>query len=151
MTMRPLVALSGICFFSVAASAPGTLTVEVNNVRAAKGRVHVDICPEAKFLKDDCPWSADAPARLGVTRVTVAGLPAGRYAAQAYLDENANGKVDRALFGIPKEGIGFSNDAKIRLGPPKFDEAAFTFDGGTQSIRLGLRYFMGPKGPPAAR
>ena len=41
---------------------------------------------------------------------------AGRYAVQAFLDENGNGEVDRALFGIPKEGVGFSNDAKIRLG-----------------------------------
>jgi len=153
VTMRLLLlALSGISFLSAAAPAPvsGSLTVEVANVRVAKGKVHVDICPEASFLKDDCPWSGEAPARLGVTRVTIAGVPAGRYAAQVYLDENANGKVDRALFGIPKEGIGFSNDAKIGLGPPKFADAVFVFSG-TQAIRLGLRYFLGPKGPPAAR
>ncbi|MFT3976540.1 MAG: DUF2141 domain-containing protein [Sphingomonas bacterium] len=132
-----------------AAPAPGVLTIEVGNVRVAKGVVHVDICPEAKFLKDDCPYSGEAPARLGTTRVVVSGLPAGDYAAQAFLDENHNGKVDRALFGIPKEGVGFSNDAKIGLGPPKFSEARFHFDGAGKAIRLNLRYFLGAKGPPA--
>lgn len=147
--MRYGVMLPVILVLNVAASQPqDALTVEVRNVRVAKGVVHIDICPEAKFLKDDCPWSGDAPARLGVTQVTVAGVPPGRYAVQAFLDENSNKEVDRALFGIPKEGVGFSNDAKIGFGPPKFAEAAFQYTGGAQAIRLNLRYFLGPKGPP---
>ena len=28
------------------------------------------------------------------------------------------------MLGIPKEGYGFSNDAKGRMGPPSFDDAA---------------------------
>ncbi len=126
------------------------LTVDVGNIRAAKGVVHVDICPENKFLKEDCPWSGDAPARIGVTRVTVRGVPPGRYAAQAFLDENGNKKVDRGLFGIPKEGVGFSNDARITFEPPKFADAVFSYDGAGGPIRFSLRYFTGAKGPPAA-
>ena len=129
--------------------ARGILTVDVGNVRIAKGVVHIDVCPEAKFLKDDCPWSGNSRAKLGETRVTVANLPAGRYAVQAFLDENGNGEVDRGWFGIPKEGVGFSNDAKIRLSPPKFAEAVFAFDGSARTIRLNLRYFTGAKGPSA--
>ncbi len=123
------------------------MTIDVDNVRGSRGKVHVDVCPEANFLKEDCPYSGEGPAHAGTTRVTVSGLPSGRYAVQAFLDENENGKVDQALFGIPKEGIGFSNDAKIRLAPPKFADAAFAFDGTAQAIRLRLRYFLGPKGP----
>ncbi len=143
--------LASLAFLALpAASAPGgeSLTVEVNNVRVAKGVVHVDICPESLFLKDDCPWSADAPAQIGLTRVTVHGVPAGRYAAQVFLDENRNGKTDRALFGIPKEGVGFSNDAPIRMSPPKWADAVFNYNGAAQTIRLNLRYFLGAKGPP---
>lgn len=136
---------------ALAQPATGTLTVFVGNVRTAKGTVHVDICPQEKFLKDDCPYSGDAPAQLGVTKVVVHGLPPGRYATQAFLDENTNREVDRALFGIPKEGIGFSNDARISFGPPKWQDAVFAFGGGSESIRLDLRYFLGPKGPPKAR
>ena len=151
MHMRRLLPVLPALLLLPAAAAPpqGILTIDVGNVRVAKGNVHVDVCPEAQFLKDDCPWMGNSRARLGDTRVTVANLPAGRYAVQAFLDENGNGEVDRALFGVPKEGVGFSNDAKIRLGPPKFAEAAFAFDGNARTIRLNLRYFMGAQGPSA--
>lgn len=120
----------------------GVLTVQVDNVRAARGHVRVDVCPQARFLKSDCPYSGDAPAVKGTTVVTVRGLPPGHYAVQAYLDENDNHDVDRALFGIPKEGIGFSNGVKVRFSAPKFADAAFQFAGATQAIRFSLQYFL---------
>ena len=135
---------------AMAGPAPlGTLTLEIGNVRNAKGVVHVDICPQGQFLKDDCPYAGDAPAHAGVTTVIVHNLPAGRYAAQVFHDENRNRKVDRALFGVPKEGVGFSNDARISFGPPKWADAVFGFNGDAQSIGLKTRYFLGPSGPAA--
>ncbi len=134
---------------ATAAPPTGTLTLQIGNVRNSKGVVHVDICPQNQFLKDDCPYVGDAPARAGVTTVVVHNLPAGRYAAQVFQDENSNHKVDRALFGIPKEGVGFSNDARISLGPPKWADAVFAFNGEAQTIGLKLRYFLGASGPAA--
>lgn len=128
------------------APAPGHLEIDVGNVRGATGTVHVDICTEAQFL-GDCPRSAEAPARIGVTRLAIEGLPPGRYAAQVYYDENGNHRVDRMLFGIPREGVGFSNDARIRLGPPRWADAVFSYGGQSQAIRLSLRYFVGPNAP----
>ena len=96
-----------------AAAAPAgdeSITVEVTNVRNGRGNVHVDICSQDQFLKEDCSFAAEAPAREGTTLVTIAHVPPGRYAAQVSHDENDNHKVDRGLFGIPKEGIGFSRD-----------------------------------------
>lgn len=136
---------------SLAATTPvptGTLTVDIGNIRRTAGRVHVDVCPQPFFLKDDCPYSGEAPARAGTTQVTVRGIPAGRYAVQIFHDENGNGKVDRALFGIPKEGVGFSRNARIALGPPKWNDAVFDFDGRARRIALDARYFLGASGPP---
>jgi uncharacterized protein (DUF2141 family) len=147
----PLAAMALIGAASAPATEAGPLTVVVTNGRAAKGFVRVDICPQDKFLKDGCIHSASAPARFDTTVVTVPDVPAGRYAAQIFLDENGNGKVDQALFGIPKEGVGFSNDAKIRLGPPKWEEAMFVHNGNAQTIRIRLRYMMGAKGPQDGR
>lgn len=145
MLSRPLRALAPLLV--VGAAPTGSLTVQITNVRNASGVVHVDLCPEAHFLKEDCPLSADAPARAGVTTVIVPGVPAGRYAAQVFHDENRNRKVDRALFGIPKEGIGFSRDAPIRMSPPKWQDAWFDFAGGRQAITLRMRYMLGVSGP----
>lgn len=119
----------------------GSIEVAVSGVRIAKGRVHVDICDQATFLKD-CRWSGDAPAVQGTTIVTIRNVPPGRYGAQGFHDKNSNGDVDRGIFGIPLEGVGFSNDAKIRMSPPKFEEAAFIHDGKDQRISFPLRYFV---------
>jgi uncharacterized protein (DUF2141 family) len=133
-----------------AAPAPlpsGTLVIQVGNVRNATGRVHVDLCPQALFLKEDCPYRAEAPAHPGVTQLVIRGVAPGRYGIQASHDENGNGKVDRGVFGIPKEGVGFSNDAPIRLSPPKWSDAVFAVAPGPQTVRFKLRYFTGASGP----
>jgi uncharacterized protein (DUF2141 family) len=125
-----------------------TVSAGIGNIRNARGHVHIDICPQQHFLKEDCPYSGEAPAHAGTTWVTVHGVPSGDYAIQAFHDENDNHRVDRALFGIPKEGVGFSNDAPIGLGPPKWDAAKVAISGDTH-LRLRMRYFLGASGPDA--
>lgn len=117
------------------------LTVVVDNVRSNAGRVHVALCPQKSFLKDDCALEASAPAQKGTTSVTFANVPPGEWAAQVFQDENGNKKVDRNFIGIPKEGVGFSRDAKIVFSPPKWRDAVFSHEAKAQVIRLALRYF----------
>lgn len=145
-------ALAALAIATLPATAPppgGTLTLRVTNVRNATGSIHVDICRQEQFLTDRCTYDATVPARAGVTLVTVADLPPGRYAAQVFHDENNNRKVDRVLFGkLPKEGLAFSNDAFKRLAAPKWEDAQFAFAGAPQTIQLKVRYLLGASGPP---
>jgi uncharacterized protein (DUF2141 family) len=136
---------------AMAEAVSGSITVNVGNVRSARGVVMIDICPQNRFLEDTCAWHGEAPARLGVTTVTVPNVPAGDYAIQAFHDENSNGEVDRAMLGIPREGVGFSRDARIGLGPPKWRDAYFVHQGRAEVLRFKLRYFMGNKGPTPPR
>lgn len=124
-----------------AAGGPATLVVAVDGVRSARGRVHVELCPEPVFL-GDCPLWAEAPATTGSTSVVFRNLPVGRYALQGYHDENANKSIDRGMFGVPKEGVGFSNDAPIGLGPPRFSRAAIELKPGDNATRFRLRYLF---------
>ena len=133
------------------AEAAGSITMNVGNVRNARGRVVVDICPQDRFLADGCVHHAEVLARAGTTTITVPNVPAGQYAVQAFHDENANGEVDRAMLGIPREGVGFSRNARIRLSPPKWSEAFFVHQGRDETIPVSLRYFMGTKGPTPPR
>ena len=143
-----LMIAAGVLAAPIAQSAPGgTLTVRMSNVRNAKGEVLVAACPQAMFLKETCPYNGSAPARPGMTVVVLHGLPPGQYAVQTFHDENGNRKVDRNFLGLPKEGVGFSNDAPIRMSPPKWADAAFAFNGAEQTIQLKTRYFLGPSGP----
>jgi uncharacterized protein (DUF2141 family) len=118
------------------------IEVTVSGVRSARGLIHVDVCPESRFL-NACPWSAVVPAHAGTVVVTVRNVPPGHYAVQAFHDANANNKVDQGIFGIPSEGIGFSNDAMAHLVKPKFDAAAFDHGAQPQVIAVKLRYFLG--------
>jgi len=147
--MRCRASLLAFLMIGAMPASAATLTAEIDNVRNARGQVHIDVCPQDRFLKDDCPYSGDAIARPGKTIVIVRDVPPGRYAVQAFHDENDNHRVDRALFGIPKEGVGFSNDAPIGLGPPKWADAAFAITNDT-AIRLRMRYFLGASGPAAS-
>jgi uncharacterized protein (DUF2141 family) len=139
--------ISILAMILAAAGGDNTLVVDVSNVNNAKGLVHIDVCDQRRFLKSDCPYAADAPARAGTTEVVVHGVAPGQYAIQAYHDENGNHRVDRLVFGIPKEGIGFSRDARIKLGPPKWEDAVFAFNGSTQRTAFPLHYFLGGGAP----
>lgn len=147
--IRPLLLLAAVLLPAAApVSGSGSLTLQVWNVRNSHGRVHVDVCPQDKFLKENCPYSAAAPAHEGMTLVTVPNLPAGRYAVQAFHDENSNDKVDRVLFGqLPKEGLAFSNDAFKRLAAPTWADAQFAFTGQPTTIQMKMRYLIGSSGP----
>jgi uncharacterized protein (DUF2141 family) len=126
-----------------AAPAYAPIEVAVSGVKVAEGNVHVDICPERQFLTSDCDMWAMAPARIGTTIVIIRDVPPGRYAAQAFHDRNGNGKVDRNFLGIPKEGVGFSNDAPTPMRAPHFADAMFVHGSEPQHIAFTLRHFLG--------
>jgi uncharacterized protein (DUF2141 family) len=137
----------GLIWLSLVAAAPapapsGTIEVAVAGVRNASGEVKVDVCTRATFLKD-CQWTGLAKAHAGTVIVEVHGVPAGRYAIQAFHDANSNGECDQGLFGIPREGVGFSNDAFTGLSRPRFDNAAFDFNGSRLRLMLKLRHMLG--------
>lgn len=47
----------------------------------------------------------------------------GMFAIAAFHDQNADGMLNRNLFGIPTEPYGFSNQARGNFGPPSFEQA----------------------------
>ena len=68
------------------------------------------------------------------------GVAAGRYAAAVFHDEDGDRKL-KTVLGMPREGYGFSNDARPgTFGPPKFETAAFDFDGSSKRVTIRLTY-----------
>lgn len=131
--LMPLVANDG-------AGAP--IEVTVSGLRSAAGQVIVQVCPQATFLKA-CPWIAKVPAQRGTVSVVLPGIPPGHYAVQAWHDANHDGDLNTGIFGIPREGLGFSNDAMPRLMHPKFAVAAFDHGAEPQRVAVKIRYFLG--------
>ena len=119
------------------------LDIELTGVENANGMVRVAVCTPETFATKHCPFGGATPAKPGSVVVSVDGIPPGRYAVQAYHDEDGDGRLRRGLFGIPAEAIGFSRDARVRLGAPSFEDAAIDVTEPATATRLRLRY-VGP-------
>ena len=118
-----------------------TLEIVVGNVRDIRGKVLVSVCNPQRFLSEYCEFNGQSVAHPGEVVVAVPNVPPGTYAVQAFLDDDGDERIRRNWLGMPREGIGFSNDAPFRFGPPSFGDAAFTLGPAGGRIRLNLRYF----------
>ena len=123
--------------------AENIIHVEIGGLRNDKGQM---LC--ALFSSADAfPTKADkAVARLTAKiaeRQAVCdftGVATGTYAVSVEHDENSNGKLDRNFIGMPREGVGASNDAKGHMGPPKFSAACFQYKGGRLELKIHVNY-----------
>lgn len=126
------------------AAAPSTVLVSFTGLRSGKGMLRACLTQNPAFFphceKDPDSLKASTPAQGGAhVRFVVPG--AGEYAITALHDENANARADMWM-GIPREGVGFSENPVITFGPPKFKAARFTVSGGEVSQIVKMRYFF---------
>jgi uncharacterized protein (DUF2141 family) len=64
------------------------------------------------------------------------------YAITVVHDENSNGKLDRNVIGIPKEGVGISGSQKPHFGIPRYERAEFNFPGGRLELPIKIAYLL---------
>lgn len=121
------------------AGATVTLKVVADGLESDAGDV-------AFALFDSAESFLETPLRKGRLEVTegrctwtVEELPPGDYGVSVYHDVNGNGRLDKKAFGFPAEPYGFSNDAPLRLGPPKWEDARFTVGGEDLEVRIEMR------------
>jgi uncharacterized protein (DUF2141 family) len=122
---------------------PNLIHVEVSGLRNDKGQVLCSLFSSAT----DFPKRAERAAAHtqsdilhGHAVCEFTGIAPGTYAISVFHDENSNGKLDTNFMGIPREGVGASNNAKGHFGPPKFDVAAFRFSGGRVDLKITINY-----------
>lgn len=120
------------------------LTVTIKGLRSDKGLVSICLFSgPSKF--PDCSAAPRArqrtiPAAELRKPVVFSGLERGVFAIAALHDENANGRLDTNLIGIPREGIAVSNNRMPKFSAPSFEDAAFQLAGpGTQSLTIVYR------------
>lgn len=123
-------------------SVGGALTVEISGLRNAKGLLRIAIFDDPReFPKGSAMKRIDIPA-VGTTMTVPAGaFPAGRYAFAFFHDEDGDNDFDTTMLGIPREGYGFSRDARAFLTAPAFDAAAFEIGDGGAVQAARMRYW----------
>ena len=118
-----------------------TVSVTLHGVRSGQGMVLASLCGDAKapFPGGCTTYRAAAKAAAGDTVATFTGVPPGRYALQAFHDENGD-----FIPEIPPEGFAFGNNTAY---PPSFDAASIQVAGDTQ-VSMTMTY-LGAAGPAA--
>jgi uncharacterized protein (DUF2141 family) len=139
----PLVFAWGGLLAQVGASQPNVIRVEIERLRSDKGQVLCALYSSSDgFPKNSQKAVARVKSSISNKKASCefSGVAPGTYAVSVFHDENSNGKLDTNFLGIPREGVGASNNARGHLGPPKFDAAAFHFSGGRMNIKIELNY-----------
>jgi len=104
-----------------------SLTIEINGLQNNEGQVLLEFSNEKG---EKITGIKQNIADYSCTFV-IKTLKPGKYAFKYFHDENKNKILDLTWIGIPKEGYGFSNNAKGTLGPPSFEKMIFVIKGDT--------------------
>jgi uncharacterized protein (DUF2141 family) len=121
---------------------PNLVVVDVIDVRSEKGTVTLDLFdrPEAFLKGKHKVLRVRVPAEMEATRLCFAVPAPGTYAIGLYHDRNANMRLDQGALGIPVEAYGVSNNPKIFLSAPSFEEAAFEVPSEGAMLEIRLKY-----------
>jgi uncharacterized protein (DUF2141 family) len=129
---------------ALAQSSPPIIHVNVLNIRNSTGNIACALFESRDGFPREFLHNATNVVVLKIwdkeARCDFVDIPPGTYALVVIHDENMNGKLDTKWLGIPKEGYGFSNDAKGVLGAPSFSAASISYDGHNLDMTISLRY-----------
>ncbi len=105
----------------------GEIRIKVSNLDEQRGTIHYGLYDNAEFFLNEegkVLGGYENVSKVLNEGLTIKNLDESIYAIAIYHDRNSNNKFDK-IFSIPVEKFGFSKNAKIFLGPPKFDDASF--------------------------
>lgn len=121
----------------------GTLIIEIGSLKNNDGQVAISIHNGEEGYpggEETMVQATYATIKDGKAIAEFIDLPFGEYAISAYHDEDKNGELNTNWIGIPKEGTGASNNAKGKMGPPKYEDAMFEFAVDGQKIKFEMVY-----------
>lgn len=136
--LAPVVAV----FFAAGHATAADLSVKVNGVNSANGTIRMALHNGAEGFPFEGQAFAEKemPSALGAITIRFSDLAPGSYSISVFHDENGNKELDTNLLGIPKEGYGFSNNARRKLSPPKYSATQFQVGKSDMAIEINIGY-----------
>ncbi len=120
------------------------VTINISDIRSAKGSISIMAFPDSATFKDKKPYKRFVIDKKNLkdgkitTKMT---LPPGTYGISILDDENKNGKMDFNFIGYPQEGFGFSNYYHTGFSRPKFSSFIITVvENKDMSVDIKFRY-----------
>lgn len=131
-----------ICW-SLKGYSQNSITVTIKNLRNNNGHILLSLFNQSKGWPEDeanTLRKVEIPIKNKTATISFTNMPAGTYAVAIMHDENDNYRMDKTMFGMPKEGFGFSNDVMGTFGPPGFKESSFKHYNNTDVV-IKIRYW----------
>jgi len=138
-----LIGVLGI--FSLLAQEKAMLEIRVNGLRNSEGKLSITLFNNEAGFPDDADkavaWQTiDLSMKKPVFYFQ--DLPPGVYAYAILHDEDNDGEMKKNLFGIPKEGFGFSRNYSPRVKKPSFEDASVRLKEGKNLDIIDIIYFF---------
>ncbi len=120
------------------------LTLQINNIKSDDGniRIHIYNLATREFFpkKTENCFLLRVENLIDKSCIVKIPLPSDTYCLSVHHDENANISMDTNFFGLPTEGWGISNNVRLLMRLPKFDECSFQVTEKDTTISVNMRY-----------
>lgn len=128
-----------LCFFSsFFQSKDFDLTVELKGLDSKKGNIRIALYREGDSFPSVTKNYKNKVQEASSTEIVFKNLPSNTYAFAVYHDENANGVLDKNMFGVPTEKYAFSNNARETFSAPSFKSASFELNQ-DKKVKINLK------------
>ena len=120
----------------------GEIRIQISNIEEKRGTIHYGVYNNPKLFPDEngkILGGFEEVSKVIEDGLLIDDLEESNYAIAIFHDKNSNDEFD-TFFSIPKEKFGFSNNARVFLGPPKFEDASiFVGQNSIVEIMIELR------------
>jgi uncharacterized protein (DUF2141 family) len=118
------------------------ISIAVDGLRNDKGTVRCGLYASAVGFREPGKElkGVAVPIAGGKATCVFNDMAPGSYAVAIFHAENNETQIETGMFGKPKQGYGFSRDAKGSFGPPSFDAAAYKYTGGNSVWPVHIEY-----------
>ena len=118
---RSIIVFLALLVISNYAFSQHNLEIEITGIKNDEGNIMLQLFDE----KENVVNQGMGAIKDKKCTISFKNLKPAKYAIRYFHDENKNEVLDTNTLGIPKEGYGFSNNARGRFGPPSFEKWLF--------------------------
>lgn len=101
------------------------IRVRITGIRSNKGNIILNVFKDQESYAKENPYKTIVLNKDNIDHGRLEGnfrIDPGTYGITLIDDENHNGKIDRNIIGLPREGFGFSNYIMEKMSRPKFTD-----------------------------
>ncbi|MEI7724328.1 MAG: DUF2141 domain-containing protein [Bacteroidota bacterium] len=142
--MKSKILVCLFCFISlIAYSQNSEIVVNISGLRSDKGKCLLYLYNNKKGFPNDAGkaiTTTNGSIFSGKSTLVLKDIPYGEYAIGIIHDENGNGRMDTNFLGMPREGVGVSNNAKGHFGSPGYEDSKFKVNQKSLKLSIKIKY-----------